>query len=229
MSTVAKSVAYSRRFAAAAVAAIGVAAASFGTAHAAPIPGIDHTLQMDTRLRLVGVNPVNTADYATKVCDTLHADPTGTGKRTALDLLATDYPHPLAQGYALGVMADVSCDDTVGLLRDVPTATVGTPAAAEIASQADNDQAMSSWSAKVGVATTAGSLIGAGTGFVIGCALGGVVTSPTVVFIPIGCLTGGVTGAGIGGVVGTLVVGGPTAVIAGIEMVQVLLSPAPAK
>jgi hypothetical protein len=196
-------------------------------AHAAPIPGIDHNLQIDARLRLVGINPVDIDSYSTRVCDTLHADPTGKGKRAALNLLANDYPHPFTQGYALGVMADVRCDDTVGLLRDVPTAPVGTPAAREIASQADNDAAMSSWSAKVGVATTAGSLIGAGTGFVIGCAIGGVVTSPTLVFIPLGCLTGGVTGAGIGGVVGTLAVGGPTAVIAGVEMVQVLLSPAP--
>lgn len=228
MSTVAKSVAYSRRIiAAAAIAAAGVFAA--GTAQAAPLPGIPDTMQIDGRLRLVGVNPIDVDGYATKVCDTLRSNPTAEGKRAALDLLAKDYPHPMAQGYALGVMADVRCGDTVPLLRDVPTAPVGTPAAAEIASQADNTEAMGAWSAKVGVATTAGSLIGAGLGFVLGCAVGGVVTSPTVVFVPLGCLTGGVTGAGLGGVVGTLVVGGPTAVIAGIEMVQVLLAPAAAK
>lgn len=225
MSTVAKTVVYSRRIiAAAAIVAAGVFSA--GTGHAAPLPGIDHTLQIDTRLRLVGVNPVDIPGYSTKVCDTLHADPTADGKRAALDLLSRDYPHPMAQGYALGVMADVQCDDMVPLLRDVPTAPVGTPAAQEIASEADNTEAMGAWSAKVGVATTAGSLIGAGTGFVLGCAIGGVVTAPTLVFVPLGCLTGGVTGAGLGGVVGTLVVGGPTAVIAGIEMVQVLLAPA---
>ncbi|MGI5223085.1 hypothetical protein [Nocardia sp. CA-290969] len=214
-----------------AAAALATTAATAGAlpAQAAPIPGIDHTLQIDARLRLVGVNPVDIPGYSTKVCDTLRNDPTAEGKRAALDLLATDYPHPMAQGYALGVMADVRCDDTVPLLRDIPAAPAGTPAAQEIASQADNDAAMSSWSAKVGVATTAGSLIGAGTGFVLGCAIGGVVTSPTLVFIPLGCLTGGVTGAGIGGVLGTLIVGGPTAVIAGIEMVQVLLTPTAAK
>lgn len=216
-----------KALAAAAVAATALLGAT--PAQAAPIPGIDHNLQIDTRLRLLGVNPIDTPGYSTQVCDTLHANPTGEGKRAALDLLAADYPHPMAQGYALGVMADVHCDDMVPLLRDVPSAPAGTPAAQAIASQADNDAAMSSWSAKVGVATTAGSLIGAGTGFVLGCAIGGVVTAPTLVFIPLGCLTGGVTGAGIGGVVGTLVVGGPTAVIAGVEMVQVLLTPAAAK
>lgn len=218
-----------KALAAGALLASAVTAIAAAPAHAAPIPGIDHNLQIDTRLRLVGINPIDIDGNSTKVCDTLHADPTSTGKRAALDLLAQDYPNPMAQGYALGVMADVRCDDTVGMLLDVPAAPVGTVAAQEIASQSDNDAAMSSWSAKVGVATTAGSLIGAGTGFVLGCAIGGVVTAPTLVFVPLGCLTGGVTGAGIGGVVGTLAVGGPTAVIAGVEMVQVLLSPAPAK
>lgn len=213
-------------------AALTAAAATFlvsTPAQAAPIPGIDHTLQIDTRLRLVGINPIDIDSYATKVCDTLHDDPTADGKRAALDLLAKDYPHPMAQGYTLGVMADVRCDDMTPMLLNVPTATVGTPEAKEVASQAENTEAMGAWSAKVGVATTAGSLIGAGMGFVLGCALGGIVTGVTVIFVPVGCLTGGVTGAGIGGVVGTLVVGGPTAVIAGIEMVQVLLAPAAAK
>lgn len=95
-----------------------------------------------------------------------------------------------------------------------------------IASPEENNLAMETWSNRVGVATTAGALTGTGVGFAIGCVIGGVVTSPTVVFVPLGCLTAGVTGAAIGGVVGTLVAGGPTAVIAGAEMVQVLLAPA---
>lgn len=95
-----------------------------------------------------------------------------------------------------------------------------------VASQVENTRAMEAFSAKVGVGTTVGALTGTGIGFIIGCAIGGGLTAPTVVFIPLGCLTGGVTGASIGGVVGTLVVGGPTAVIAGVEMVSVLLTPA---
>lgn len=95
-----------------------------------------------------------------------------------------------------------------------------------VASQVENNAAMSAFSAKVGVATTTGALIGTGVGAVIGCAIGGGLTAPTVVFVPAGCLAGLVTGAGVGGVVGTLIVGGPTALIAGVEMVQVLLTPA---
>lgn len=100
------------------------------------------------------------------------------------------------------------------------------PQVTPVASDAANTAAMESFAATVGVATTAGALIGTGVGAVAGCLIGGVVTAPTVVFVPAGCLAGLVTGAGVGGVVGTLVVGGPTAVIKGVEMVTILLTPA---
>lgn len=90
----------------------------------------------------------------------------------------------------------------------------------------ENNAAMRDFTTSVGVATTVGGLAGTGVGALIGCAIGGGLTAPTVVFIPLGCLTGGVTGAGIGGVVGTLVVGGPTAVIKGVQVVSVLVTPA---
>lgn len=95
-----------------------------------------------------------------------------------------------------------------------------------VASQQANNEAMSTFTSTVGVATTTGGLLGTAFGAAVGCIIGGGLTAPTVVFIPAGCLAGGVTGAGIGGVVGTLVVGGPTAVIAGVQMVQVILAPA---
>ncbi len=97
---------------------------------------------------------------------------------------------------------------------------------AQAGTQEQNNAAMQDFSSTVGVATTAGALTGTAVGFAIGCVVGGVVTAPTIVFVPLGCLTAGVTGAGIGGVVGTLVVGGPTAVIKGVEMVQVIITPA---
>lgn len=114
----------------------------------------------------------------------------------------------------------------VGMLAGPGAALAHAETVAPIASPDANNQAMQAFSAKVGVATTVGGLIGTGVGFAVGCAVGGLVTSPTVVFVPVGCLTAGVTGAALGGVVGTLVVGGPTAVIAGVEMVQVLITPA---
>jgi hypothetical protein len=105
-------------------------------------------------------------------------------------------------------------------------ATLGISGSAQAGTPEQNNAAMQEFSSTVGVATTTGGLVGTGVGFITGCILGGLVTSPTVVFVPIGCLTGGATFAAAGGVIGTLVVGGPTAVIKGVQMVQVLLTPA---
>lgn len=97
---------------------------------------------------------------------------------------------------------------------------------ASAGTQEQNTAAAQRFSANVGVGTTVGALTGTAFGAAIGCIIGGGLTAPTVVFIPVGCLTGAVTGAGIGGVIGTLVVGGPTAVVEGVQYVTVLLTPA---
>lgn len=97
---------------------------------------------------------------------------------------------------------------------------------ASAGTQEQNTAAAQRFSANVGVGTTVGALTGTAFGAAIGCIIGGGLTAPTVVFIPVGCLTGAVTGAGIGGVVGTLLVGGPTAVVEGVQYVTVLLTPA---
>lgn len=100
------------------------------------------------------------------------------------------------------------------------------PASAD--TPAKNTEAINEFTATVGAGTTIGGLIGTGVGFAAGCVIGGVVTSPTIVFVPLGCLTGGAGLAAAGGVLGTVIVGGPTAVVAGVKMVQVLVTPAPA-
>lgn len=95
------------------------------------------------------------------------------------------------------------------------------PAAAEfapVASPEENKKAMDEFQSKVGVATQIGSLTGTIIGAVIGCVLG----LPAFVA---GCLPGLVTGAGIGGVAGTIIAGGPTAIVAGMDLVKVLNAP----
>lgn len=105
---------------------------------------------------------------------------------------------------------------------------VGIAGTAHAGTPEQNTQAMQQFSATVGVATTTGALIGTGVGFVMGCVVGGIITGPTLIFVPAGCIAGGITGAGLGGVAGTLLVGGPTAIIEGVQMVEVLATPAPA-
>lgn len=105
-------------------------------------------------------------------------------------------------------------------------ATLGVASTAQAGTPEQNNAALQEFSSTVGVATTTGALVGTGIGFILGCVTGGVVTSPTVVLVPVGCLTGGATFASVGGVLGTLIVGGPTAVIKGVQLVAVLLQPA---
>ncbi|MEV6770601.1 hypothetical protein AB0N05_18455 [Nocardia sp. NPDC051030] len=81
-----------------------------------------------------------------------------------------------------------------------------------IASASENQRAMSNFSTQFGMATGIGSFVGMAVGAIIGC----------VVTIVAGCIPGLVAGAGIGGILGTVAVGGPTLVAAGIELMQTL-------
>ena len=88
--------------------------------------------------------------------------------------------------------------------------------ATPVASPDENLKAQQTFSSQLGIATAIGGL----TGNIIGAALGriGIVGGPTVIASVI-------TGAGIGGVVGTIIAGGPTLVIAGIDLIGTLTAP----
>ncbi|APA96298.1 hypothetical protein [Nocardia seriolae] len=100
----------------------------------------------------------------------------------------------------------------------VPTRTVdlradSKPVAVKpIASPGENQQAMSHFASQFSLATAIGGFVGTAVGAAIGC----------LVSIPAGCLTGVLPGAGIGGILGTIAVGGPTLVAAGLDFVQTL-------
>nr|WP_238559022.1 hypothetical protein [Rhodococcus rhodnii] len=82
----------------------------------------------------------------------------------------------------------------------------------DVASRQENDRALAAFGTQVGIATTVGGLAGTALGAGIGC----------VVTLPAGCVAGAVTGAGIGGVVGTIVAGGPTLIVSGIQLAETL-------
>lgn len=91
-----------------------------------------------------------------------------------------------------------------------------------VASPMEDLAAEQSFATQFGIATAVGGFSGTVAGAIIGCAVGGVVTAPTIVFVPAGCLSGAVTGAAIGGIVGTIVVGGPTLIVSGTDLIQAL-------
>ncbi|GAA5042117.1 hypothetical protein [Nocardia callitridis] len=99
-------------------------------------------------------------------------------------------------------------------------------AAIPIASPQENTAAMQSFTSIVGVGTVTGAVVGGVIGAVAGCAIGAGTLAITVIGIPPGCLAGGAAGVGIGGALGTVVVGGPAAAVAGVDLIQTLIAPA---
>ncbi|MBF6350396.1 MULTISPECIES: hypothetical protein [Nocardia] len=85
-----------------------------------------------------------------------------------------------------------------------------------IASPMENQRAQSEFASNFGIATAIGGFVGTAIGAVIGC----------VVTIVAGCVPGLITGAGVGGILGTIAVGGPTLVAAGVELINTLQAPA---
>ena len=117
---------------------------------------------------------------------------------------ATEYPLPHAvrdEGRVLELTA----------VKDVAAAR---PAAQPVASPQENYSAQNNFASQFGLATAIGGFIGTA----LGAAIGLVATLPTGVGIPAGVITG----AAIGGIIGTLVVGGPTLVIAGVDLFNTL-------
>ncbi|MBY6537558.1 ammonium transporter [Rhodococcus sp. BP-349] len=89
-----------------------------------------------------------------------------------------------------------------------------------VASPAENTAAEQSFASQLGLATSIGGLTGTITGAGIGCIIGG---APIALAIPVAlatCLGGAVVGAGLGGVIGTITAGGPTLVVAGIDLLN---------
>jgi len=148
----------------------------------------------------------------------------------ALGLLVCVLSAALTAG--VGTASAESCQEgfcgtpTINLLPTgsagvIPTATPTAPVQ-PVASPMEDSAAISAFAGEFGAATAVGGFGGTVAGAGIGCAVGGIVTAPTLVFIPAGCLAGAVTGAGIGGVVGTIVVGGPALALAGTDLVGTL-------
>ncbi|MDV7198391.1 ammonium transporter [Rhodococcus kroppenstedtii] len=109
---------------------------------------------------------------------------------------------------------------TVKLIPNL-SAPIGEQASAleqNVASPEENLKAQNNFTSQLGLASAIGGLAGT----IVGGVAGAVLLSALP---PVPVLTGLVTGAGIGGVIGTIVVGGPTLVIAGVDFANTLLAP----
>jgi hypothetical protein len=118
-------------------------------------------------------------------------------------------------GTAIPVHPEVKKDSTVLELK--PTRPEGiapteTLVAKPVASMTENQRARDEFASQFGLATAIGGFIGTAIGATIGC----------LVTIPVGCVAGLLTGASLGGILGTIAVGGPTLVVAGVDLLTTL-------
>jgi len=95
-----------------------------------------------------------------------------------------------------------------------------------IASPVENSAALADFDDDLGIAVTAGSLVGTGIGAMVGCVgVGAAATPETIGALTIpACLVGAAAVAPIGAIIGTLIAGGPTLLIAGGNYLGTLLS-----
>ncbi|MBF6175506.1 hypothetical protein [Nocardia blacklockiae] len=115
-----------------------------------------------------------------------------------------------------GKVLAVTPERPAGLPTDQPLNVK--PVAKPIASPVENQRALTDFSTYFGLSTAIGGFVGTAIGAVVGCALG-------LIGVVVGCLVGLPTGAAIGGILGTIVVGGPTLVAAGTDLVSTLNAP----
>ncbi|WP_433681128.1 ammonium transporter [Nocardia sp. CA-119907] len=116
-------------------------------------------------------------------------------------------------GYEFALPHEVKDAGRVLELTAVKDYTQAHPVATPIASPRENQRAQDNFLSQFGIATAIGGFLGTVIGALVG--LTGIVGGPTVIASVI-------AGAGIGGIIGTIVVGGPALVIAGIDLISTL-------
>ncbi|PND52448.1 hypothetical protein [Rhodococcus sp. ENV425] len=210
------------------IAAVGVTA---GTSYAAPAVTAPEKINYETKAE---------GDSVVTVIDAGSFAVSGDGKSVEVQNDKGDTVISLPLAIQLGDLQlpferEISEDGKTLTLTPVTDMSQATPVAPEdkvtpgltpvalklqdVASPEENLKAQQNFISQVGMATA----IGAVTGAIIGCIIGGIVGIPAAVvpgFIG-GCAAGGAAGATIG----TFVAGGPTAVVAGIGLVQDLMAP----
>ncbi len=110
---------------------------------------------------------------------------------------------------------NISADATTLSLTAIKDESTARPAAIKpVASPRENLLAQQTFASQFGIATAIGAFIGTALGAAVGLIVG-----PPTGFSSV------IAGAAVGGIIGTLVVGGPTLIIAGIDLINTLMAP----
>ncbi|MFE3758195.1 ammonium transporter [Nocardia tengchongensis] len=181
-----------------------VAIAGAGVAHAdATVPDIGYQTQ------LVGDTVVTTLTNGTFELAGGAVDIKDAAGSTVVEL-----PLAFAQdGLSFPMPAAVSADGATLSLTAVKNVAAATPVLQPVASLTENQLAMQNFSSQFGIATAIGSFVGLAVGGAIGLIgfLGGAFGFATV---PLA--------ATVGAIIGSLVVGGPALVVAGVDLIGTL-------
>ncbi|WP_069165475.1 hypothetical protein [Nocardia altamirensis] len=217
-----------RRTTAGAALVIGAMTIGLGTAHAEPVAtpadsGVTYSVKLVDK---VVVASLKGGTFSLTEKDGATADApksTFANVRDSKGNTLISFPVDVdINGTTVPVKPVMKKDDTVlELTAEKPEGLVAQPvnsvavrpvaAAQDIASPMENQRAQNEFASNFGIATAVGGFVGTAIGFVVGC----------VVIPVIGCLPG----AGIGGILGTIAVGGPTLIAAGVELINTLQAP----
>ncbi|GGK58294.1 ammonium transporter [Nocardia camponoti] len=198
-----------RKLAAATIPAVAAVIVGTGTAAAEPT-----TPDVGYRAELVGNTVITTL-----VNGTFELTPDGVEIRDKSGAALIAMPLSVRDGtFEYPLPHAVRADKSVLEITAVKDVAKAVPNATPVASPAENLSAQSNFSSTFGLATAVGGFIGTGIGAVIGFTVG-------LLFGGIGAIPGLITGASVGGIIGTLVAGGPTLVIAGLDLINTYNAP----
>ncbi|MFE1596204.1 ammonium transporter [Nocardia sp. NPDC058705] len=198
-----------RRIAAAAIPVLAAALVGTGIAGADPV-----TPNVEYRTDVVGNTLVTTLTHGTFAL-------TGGAVEIRDEAGATLMSLPLSVrdgAFEYPLPHSIREDSTVLELTAVKDVAAARPNLTPVASPAENSAAQANFASTFGLATAVGSFVGMGIGAVIGLVIGAAAGG-------VGAIPGLITGASVGGVIGTLVVGGPTLIIAGMDLINTYTAP----
>ncbi|MGM7643914.1 ammonium transporter [Nocardia sp. JW2] len=198
-----------RKIAAVAIPVLAAALVGTGVANAEPVPP-----SVEYRTELIGNTVVTTLTHGTFTVTDGAVQVRDEAGATLLSLPlsvrdgALEYPLPHA----------VSDEGRKLELTAVKDAATARPNLTPVASPSENYAAQANFASTFGLATAIGSFVGMAIGAVIGLVVGAAAGG-------VGALPGLITGASVGAIIGTIVAGGPTLIVAGIDLINTLTAP----
>lgn len=198
-----------RKIAAAAIPVLAVALVGTGVANADPV-----TPNVEYRTELVGNTVITSLTHGTFSITGNTVDIRDEAGATLVSLPLSVRDGSLEYSLPATLLEDSSVLE-ITAVKDVALAK---PNLTPVASPAENYASQANFASTFGLATAIGSFVGMAIGAVIGLVVGAAAGG-------VGAIPGLITGASVGGIIGSLVVGGPTLIVAGMDLINTLMAP----